>query len=247
MILRFFISLFILSGILKAQVVPTNDSARLLQKRVLSIEIANIGASMPYFGFGNHEKSMDGGFAIPGIKIDAGLNIQLYKHLGIKSMLLYQNNQIDEYKYKKDLMMEDPANSYTISSGGWNNTSLMIGSFGNFNFGKTCHLQPYILGGFNYGISPNIDLILSDSLKMISDIKQKRGNALAFCISAGMDLKADLENDFQFVVGVNFFYSALKFNKIRLENSYKNSIYDFPVYQPVQTFGLKIGIAKILR
>lgn len=247
MLLRLFIFVFLLSGAIKAQVVPTNDSLRLLQKRILSIEILNIGASMPYFGFGNHEKSMDGGFAIPGIKIDAGFNIQLYKHLGIKSMLLYQNNQIDEYKYKKDLIVQDPANSYTISSGGWNNTSLMIGAFGNFNLGKTCHLQPYLLGGFNHGISPNINLILSDSIKMISEIKQKKGNALAFCYSVGMDIKADLENNFQFLVGVNFFYSALKFNKIRLENSYKNSVYDFQVYQPVQTFGLKIGLAKILR
>lgn len=234
-------------GTIKAQVVSTNDSLRLLQKRILSIEILNIGASMPYYGFGNHEKSMDGGFAIPGIKIDAGFNIQLYKHLGIKSMLLYQNNQIDEYKYKKDLTAEDPANSYTISAGGWNNTSVMIGAFGNFNLSKTCHLQPYILGGFNYGISPKIDLTVSDSLKMISEIKQKKGNAIAFCYGIGMDVKADLENNFQFVVGVNFFYSALKFNKIRLENSYKNSVYDFQVYQPVQTFGLKIGIAKLLR
>ncbi len=247
MLSRLFITLLLFTSILKAQVVPTHDSLRLLQKRILSIELLNVGASMPYFGFGSHERSADAGYALPGIKIDAGLIIQLYKHIGIKSQLMYQNNQIDEYKYKKELTAQDPANSYTMSSGGWNNTSILIGAFGNFNLGETCHLQPYVLGGFNYGISPNIDLTVSDSLKMLSDIKQKRGHAFAFCYSVGMDIKADLEKDFQLIVGVNFFYSALKFNKIRLENSYKNSVYDFQVYQPVQTFGLKVGIAKILR
>lgn len=226
---------------------PTNDSLRLLQNRILSIEVLNIGASMPYFAFGNHEKNMDAGFAIPGLKFDVGFNVQLYKHLGIKSQIMYQNNQIDEYKYKKDLTAEDPANSYTISSGGWNNASAMIGAYGNFNLSKNCHLQPFILGGFNYGISPKIDLTVSDSLEMLSEIKQKRGNAFAFCYGAGIDLKADLENDFQLVIGVNYFYSALKFNKVRLENSYKNSVYDFIIHQPVQTFGFKIGVAKVLR
>ncbi len=85
MLIRLFIFLFLLSGITKAQVVSTNDSIKLLQKRILSIEIVNIGASMPFIDFGNREKSTDGGFAIPGIKLDAGFNIQLYRHLGIKS------------------------------------------------------------------------------------------------------------------------------------------------------------------
>ena len=88
------------------------------------MEILNIGASMPFKDFGDREKSTTSGFAIPGIKLDGGFNIQLYRHLGIKSIVMWQNNQIDETKYKKDLKAENPMNSYTISSGGWNNFSI---------------------------------------------------------------------------------------------------------------------------
>jgi hypothetical protein len=244
---RLFISSFLLLGILKAQVVTTNDSVRLLQKRVLSVELLNIGASMPFKDFGDREKSTTSGFAIPGIKLDGGFNIQLYRHLGIKSIVMWQNNQIDEAKYKKDLKTENPVNSYTISSGGWNNFSVLIGAFSNFNVGTSYHIQPFILGGFNYGSSPNVNVVVSDSLQMISTISQKRGHAVNFCYSAGIDLKADLDNNFQITLGVNFFYTDLKFNNIRVENSYKNSVYEFIAYQPVQTLGFKIGIAKILR
>lgn len=239
------IAVLLMCGTLAAQV-PTNDTNKLFQKRISSIELVNIGTSMPHSDFGNREKSGTSGFAIPGIKIDAGYNIQLYKHLGIKSMLMYQNNQLDDYKYKKDLLAENPANSYTISSGGWNNISILIGANANFNIADSYHIQPYLLLGFNYCISPDINVTVSDSLKAISEIVQKRGHAFAFCYAAGLDFKADLSNNFQFNLGLNYFNADMKFNKIRVENSYKNSIYEFIVYQPIQTLGFKIGLIKIL-
>lgn len=245
MLFRVVISLLFLSSYLFAQV-PT-ETSKLLQKKITSIELINIGASMPISDFGNHEKSATSGFALPGIKLDVGYNIQLYKHLGIKSLLLFQNNQIDDYKYKKDLLAENPVNSYTISSGGWNNLSALLGAYANFNAGESYHLQPYVLFGFNYGMSPTIDLTVSDSLKMLSTITQKRGHAIAFCYGAGLDMKADLTNNFQLTIGINHFLTDLKFEKIRVENSYKNSVYEFIVYQPIQTLGFKVGIAKILK
>jgi hypothetical protein len=246
-IIRVLILIIILSSSLQAQVVTTNDSVRLLQKRVLSAELLCVGASMPFKDFGDREKSTTSGFAIPGIKLDAGFNIQLYKHLGIKSSVMWQNNQIDQTKFKKDLEAENSANSYSVSSGGWNNFSILIGAFSNFNVGSSYHIQPYILGGFNLGFSPKVDVIVSDTLEMISSITQKRGHATNFCYGAGIDFKADLDNNLQFIVGVNGFYSALKFNGIRVENTYKNSVYEFTAYQSIQTLGFKIGIAKILR
>jgi hypothetical protein len=245
MLFRFAISLLFLCSYLFAQV-PT-DTSKLLKKKITSIELINIGASMPISDFGNHEKSATSGFALPGIKLNMGYNIQLYKHLGIKSLLQFQNNQIDDYKYKKDLLAENPVNSYTISSGGWNNLSALLGAYANFNLGDSYHLQPYLLFGFNYGMSPTIDLTVSDSLKTLSTITQKRGHAIAFCYGAGLDMKADLTNNFQLTIGVNYFITDLKFEKIRVENSYKNSVYEFIVYQPIQTLGFKVGLAKTLR
>ena len=245
MLLRLTIAFLITCGTLVAQV-PTNDTGKLFQKKITSIELINIGASMPFSDFGNREKSATSGFAIPGIKLDAGYNIQLYEHLGIKSMLMYQNNQMDDHKYKKDLIAENPVNSYTISSGGWNNISALFGANANFNLGESYHVQPYLLLGFNYCISPNIDVTVSDSLKTISTILQKRGQTTAFCYAAGLDFKADLVKNIQFTLGFNYFNTDLKFNKIRVENSYKNSVYEFSAYQPVQTLGFKIGLVKIL-
>lgn len=246
MVSRIFIFVFLISSAVKAQVVTTNDSVRLLQKRVLSVDLLSIGASMPIRDFGDREKSTTSGFALPGIKFDAGFNIQLYKHLGIKSTLMWQNNQIDENKYKQDLKSENAVNSYSISSGGWNNFSIFIGAFTNFNVGSSYHIQPYILGGFNLGFSPKVNVTVSDSLEMISTISQKRGHATNFCYGAGIDFKADLANDLQFVVGINGFYCELKFNGIRVENTYKNSVYEFTAYQAVQTLGFKVGITKTL-
>ncbi len=232
---------------MQAQVISTKDSLRLLKTRILSWEILNLGAAMPINDFGNKDKSSTSGFAIPGVKLDGGFNIQLYKHLGIKSQVMWQNNQINETKYKKDLIAEDPANSYTISSGGWNNFGLLIGVFGNFNMGSDVHLQPFIMGGFNFGLSPNVEVTVLDSLKMTSHISQKRGNATNFCYGGGLDLKIDLINGLQFITGVNAFYCELKYNGIRVENSYKNSIYEFNALQPVQTLGFKLGIGKIIK
>jgi len=245
MLFRLAIFLLLLSGCLFAQV-PT-DTSKLLQKKITSVELLNIGASMPFSDFGNHEKSATSGFALPGIKLDVGYNIQLYKHLGIKSLIQFQNNQIDDYKYKKDLLAENPVNSYTISSGSWNNLSGLLGAYANFNAGESYHLQPYLLFGFNYGTSPTIDLIVSDSLKALSTITQKRGHTIAFCYGAGFDMKADLSNSFQLTIGINHFLTDLKFEKIRVENTYKNSVYEFMVYQPIQTLGFKVGLAKIIR
>jgi hypothetical protein len=227
-------------------VISTKDSLRLLQKQIRSFELLNVGVSMPINDFGKHEKDSTSGFAIPGIKLDACFNIQLYKHLGIKSMVMWQNNQLDKTKYKKDLTTENPANSYTISAGGWNNFSAFIGVFNNFNIGKSFHVQPYILGGFNYGISPSIELTVIDSLQFISNISQKRGHAVNFCYGGGLDIKADLSNNFQLNFGVSGFYSDLKFNNIRLENSFKNSVYEFKIHQPIQTLGFKIGFTKVI-
>lgn len=230
---------------LSAAQVPT-DTTKLLQKKITSFEVLNIGASMPIADFSASEKLSKSGYALPGIKLDAGYNIQLYKHIGIKSVLLFQNNQIDDQKYKQDLLADNPVNSYTISSGGWNNISALLGAFTNFNLAKSYHIQPYLLLGFNYGSSPNIDLTVSDSLKAISTINQKRGHALAFCYGGGLDVKADIIKDFQLTVGVNYFNTDLKFDKVRLENSYKNSVYEFTIFQPIQTLGFKVGIAMIL-
>ena len=244
--LKYFILALCFSA-LKSQVISTNDSLRLLQKQIRSVEILNIGACMPMSDFGTHEKKSTSGFAVPGIKLDAGFNIQLYKHLGIKSMITWQNNQLDETKYKKDLTSENSKNTYTISSGGWNNFSILIGVFNNFNVGEKFHLQPFILGGFNYGISPNINVRMIDSLGFSSDILQKRGYAWNFCYGGGVDVKIDLSNDYQFSFGVSGFYCDLKFNSIRVENSFKNSVYTFNIRQPIQTLGFKVGIAKLLR
>jgi hypothetical protein len=244
---RYFIFLLLCFGSLGAQVISTQDSIRLLPEQIRSIEILNIGACMPVNDFGKHEKSSTSGFAVPGIKLDAGFNIQLYRHLGIKSMLMWQNNQLDANKYKKDLKAENPANSYTISSGGWNNFSLFIGVYNNFNIGKSFHIQPYILGGFNYGISPDVEVTVLDSLQFLSNISQKKGHAWNFCYGGGLDLKVDVANDYQFTFGVSGFYCELKFNGVRVENSFKNSVYYFNAYQPIQTLGFKVGVAKVLR
>ena len=101
MILRCFIATLLSFGMLNAQVVPTKDSIKLLQKPITSFELPTIGASMPINDFGRKDKSSTSGFAIPGLKMDVAFNIQLYKHLGIKSMVMWQNNQLDETKYKK--------------------------------------------------------------------------------------------------------------------------------------------------
>ncbi len=245
--LRHFICVLLCVGSLRSQVISTKDSLHLLQDQVLSIEILNIGAGMPMKDFGMHEKSSTSGFAVPGLKMDAGFNIQMYKHLGIKTMVMWQNNQLDETKYKKDLTAENPKNTYTISSGGWNNFSLFIGVFNNFNLSENVHLQPFILGGFNYGFSPDVDVTVLDSLGFTSNISQKRGHAWNFCYGAGLDMKVDVANNFQFTFGINGFYTDLKFNGVRVENSFKNSVYVFDAHQPIHTLGFKVGIAKTLR
>jgi hypothetical protein len=245
--LRCFLFLSLCLGALNAQVISTKDSLRLLQEQVRSIELMNLGVCMPMKDFGKHEKSTTSGFAIPGLKLDAGFNIQMYKHLGVKTMVQWQNNQLDKTKYKKDLKAENPANSYTISSTGWNNISLFIGVFNNFNIGEHYHIQPFILGGFNFGISPGVEVTVLDSLQLSSVITQKRAHAWNFCYGGGLDIKADLPNDFQFVFGVNGFYTDLKFNGVRIENTLKNSVYNFDIFQPIQTLGFKVGVAKVLR
>lgn len=205
-----------------------------------------MGSSMPINDFGSKDKSATSGFAIPGFKLDMGFNIQLYKHLGIKSQLMWQNNQLDETKYKKDLLAENTANTYTISSGGWNNYGIFIGVFGNFNLSSNAHLQPYLLGGFNFGTSPLIKINAIDSLGSNFIITQYSKLAMNFSYAGGLDLKLDIDDSFQFITGVSAFYCELKFNNIRVDNT-SNSVNKFNILQPVQTLGFKIGIAKILK
>lgn len=232
------------SVVAHAQVVPTKDSLRLLNKRVLSWEILNIGASMPINDFGSKDKSSTSGFAIPGIKMDAAFNIQLYKHLGIKSEVVWQNNQLEKTKFKKDLKNEDPTSSYTVTASGWNNFGIFIGAFGNFDLTKECHLQPYILGGFNLGISPEVNVTVLDADTITSQIKQFKGTATNFSYTGGFLLKFDIARHFQFVTGVSAYYCELKFNGIRIENSRTNAVNNFDILQPVQTLGFKLGVVR---
>jgi hypothetical protein len=236
---------FVFCAGLKAQVVPTHDSLRLLNQRIISWEILNIGAAMPISDFGSKDKSSTSGFAIPGIKIDAGYNIQLYRHLGIKTQLIIQSNRIDQTKYKKDLRAENPANSYTISSGAWNNFAFHIGVLGNFNLTSKVHLQPFLMGGFNMGTSPLIKINVLDSLGSSSLITQNTKIAANFSYSGGMDLKIDIAPHFQFTTGVDAFYSDLKFRNIRVDNT-NNSVYEFTIVQSIQTLGFKAGITMLL-
>ena len=76
-------------------------------------------------------------------------------------------------------------------------------------------------------------------------IKQYSKLATNFSYAGGFDLKLDIDKYFQFVTGVNAFYCELKFNNIRVDNTY-NSVNKFNILQPAQTLGFKLGISKIL-
>ncbi len=244
MFIRFFILAIFISPTLISQV--ANDSIKLFPK-IKSIEL-NVGVTNSTGGFnrlvpGNSETSA---FALPGIKLDAAYNIQMYKHMGVKAMLVYQNNQIDDKRYLRDLISKNPLNSYSMSAGGWNNIAAMLGVFGNFNLGKHVHFQPRFCFGFNYGLSPKIDLTVSDSLKNVSVISQKHGNAVAFSFLLGTDFKIDLAKKYQLLFGFDAFSSDLVFQNIRVENSSTNLVTFFTAHQSVGTLAFKIGICKII-
>lgn len=238
-----FILLFLIAfNALYSQV--NGDTTNILQKRILSAELS-FGGSLPFGSFSKRVKNeSNSGFANPGIKLDASVNYQIYKNLGIKSMVSYQNHGIDDLKFKKDLILENPSNSYTIQSSAWENTSVLFGAFANFNADEAIQIQPKVLLGFNYGRSPVIDLTVSDSTKALSQIKQYSGNAFAFCYVLGLDLKLKLLERTQLLLGGDVFNSDLVFESVKVENKTALNTTTFRIKQPIQTFTIKFGVCR---
>ncbi len=240
----FLIFLFAFNCVLGQQ---TLDTSNILPKKIISVDFLNIGSSFPIGSFSKRIKTGENsGFANVGIKLDAAFNYQIYKNLGVKSMLIFQNHQIDDYKYKKELYAENAANSYTLNTRGWTNISALFGAYAKFNVDENLSIQPKILLGFNYGISPIINLTVEDSSKTLVNIRQDKGNAFAFCYILGVDFNISLINNYHLLLGFDSFNSDLFFEDVKVKNITYNNNSEFKFKQPIQTLGFKIGIGKII-
>lgn len=242
-IYSFIASLILLFTIVKSQEVP--DTNNILPKKIFSVDYINSGASFPIGSFSKRIKtSENSGFATVGIKLDAAINYQLYKNLGIKAMLIFQNNQIDDYKYKKDLYTESSSNSYTISSKGWNNFSALFGAYAAFKLDDNTFFQPKILLGFNYGTSPVIDLTVTDTSKKTFVIEQKRGRAVSFCYLLGFDFKLNLIKNNYILFGFDSYNADMYFERVKVKNLNAGNESEFKFKQPIQTLSLKVGVGR---
>lgn len=241
--ITFIISLVVLHLTTSSQTVL--DTNNILPKKIVSVDYINFGASFPISSFSKRIKSTENsGFATVGIKLDAAINYQFYKNLGIKAMFIYQNNQIDDYKYKKDLYAEAPLNSYTISSKGWNNFSALFGAYANFKLDDNMYFQPKILLGFNYGTSPVIDLTVSDTSKKTFLIEQQRGQALSFCYVLGFDFKLELVKNYYMLFGFDSYNADMYFDGVNVKNINDGTESKFKFKQPIQTLSFKVGVGR---
>lgn len=225
----------------------TLDTSNILPKKIISVDFINVGSSFPIGSFSKRIKTGENsGFANVGIKLDAAFNYQIYKNLGVKSMIVFQNHQIDDYKYKKDLYAENTVNSYTLNTKGWTNISALFGAYAKFNVDENLSVQPKILLGFNYGTSPIINLMVEDSSKTIVNIRQEKGNALAFCYIIGIDFNVSLVKNYHLLIGLDSFNADMFFEDVKVKNLTYNNNSEFKFKQPIQTLGFKLGIGKII-
>ncbi|MGE0569308.1 MAG: hypothetical protein AB7O73_15320, partial [Bacteroidia bacterium] len=193
--------------------------------------------------FGKRVKaSENSGFANPGLSLGAALNYQVYKNLGVISQILYQNHQIDNYRYKKDLLLENSSNSYSIQTGGWNNFSLMFGVNAIFYIDDNLTLQPKVMLGANYAQSPKINLSINDSTNHISIIEQSTAKSFAFCFLLGLDVKIDLIHNHYLILGTEFFNADMFFDKVLVKDFTNDSSAYHRFKQPVQTGLIKVGL-----
>lgn len=241
--IRYLFILVFVSNALLAQM--QGDTANLLPKKILSAEFSNFGGAFPVGSFGKRSKNADfSGFANTGLHLSAAVNYQLYKNLSVKTQFGFQSNQIDSYRYKKFLIEENGTNSYTISTGSWQNVFILFGLNANFKIDEYFTFQPKILLGGNFGFSPEINLMVRDSAQNNSVIKQNKGNAAGFCFVLGTDFKLKLIKGFYALFSGEFFNSDLQFNKVILQNKTSTYSTEFNFRQPVQTLNLKFGIGK---
>jgi hypothetical protein len=244
-ILLFLIFTLFATNIIVAQF--QGDTANILPKKILSAEFINFGGAFPVGSFGKRTKNADfSGFANAGLHLSSVLNYQLYKNLSIKSQIGFQSNQIDSYRYKKFLIEENSQNSYTISTGAWQNIFLLFGVNANFNIDEDLTFQPKILLGGNFGISPVINLTVRDSAQNITVIKQNKANIVGFCYVLGADFKLKLVKGFYALFSGEFFNSDLQFEKVLLQNNTGRFSTELNFRQPVQTLNLKFGIGKTI-
>lgn len=245
-IYSFILSFLLLCSTAKTQTVL--DTSNILPKKIVSVDYVNFGASFPISSFSKRIKTTENsGFATVGIKLDAAINYQFYKNLGIKAMFIYQNNQIDDYKYKKDLYTEAPLNSYTISSKGWNNFSALFGAYANFKLDDNMFFQPKILLGFNYGTSPIIELTVADTSKKTFIIEQQRGQAVSFCYVLGFDFKLNLVKNYYALFGFDSYNADMYFDGVKVKNMNDGTESQFKFKQPIQTLSFKVGVGRTFK
>jgi len=242
--MRNLVLLFLLAlQFLKAQ--NQLDTTNILPKRIISVDYLCLGSSFPIGSFSKRIKtSENSGFANPGLKLDAGFNYQIYKNLGAKAMLVFQNHRMDDFKYKKDLYLENAINQYTIQAGSWMNVSGLFGAYAIFNLDDNFSIQPKVLLGFNYGLSPDINLKIIDSSKVEMNVLQNRGHSFSFCYLLGIDAQIKLINKYYVLIGCDSFNTDLFFENVKVKNLTYGNQAEFKFKQPVQTFGFKLGLGR---
>lgn len=242
----FILAVFVLCSSINGQTIL--DTSNILPKKILSVDYINFGASFPISSFSKRIKTDENsGFATVGVKLDAAVNYQFYRNLGIKAMFIYQNHQIDDYKYKKDLYTEAPLNSYTISSKGWNNFSALFGAYANFKLDDNMYFQPKILLGFNYGTSPIINLTVADTSKKTFIVEQQSGQAISFSYVVGFDFKLNLVKNYYMLFGFDSYNADMYFEGVKVKNLNNGTESEFKFKQPIQTLSLKVGVGRTFK
>ncbi len=240
---RFLAIFLVLFTVARAQI--QLDTSNILPKKLISVDFLSVGSSFPYGSFSKRIKSSENsGFANTGLKLDFGFNYQVYKNLGVKSMLVFQNHKIDDYKYKKDIYSENALNQYSITTGSWTNISGLFGAYAIFNLDENLSLQPKILLGFNYGTSPYINLLVEDTSNVVMKIKQEKASALSFCYLLGLDATISLVKKYYLIIGIDSFNADMFFDKVQVKNQTYGIASEFKFKQPIQTISFKMGFGK---
>ncbi len=179
----------------------------------------SLGFSTPTGDFVSKNIDNDAaGFANSGVNFNLSFAYKLKGNFGITAMLHSQAHSIDAQAFVDDVAKENPGTVWSLESGSWSISGLMVGGYGSFPISEKVSFDTRLMMGFLTAKAPTFRLS-TPILGTEFWVEQDAGSASSFAYLLGAGFKFDLGNKVSLLTNLDYIGSNPEFNDVKITDS----------------------------